>query len=451
MPSSLAVRTTFGFLLSEDGGGRFRWVCEEIVGYAGQQDPAIALFGDGTLASAALEGAFVSHDGGCSHQRIEPATSIDFTVSRSEPSRGLLVTSTFVKGVHEARILATDDDAHTFTVRSALAESFYPDTIDIAPSLPSRVYLSGSFASATALVAALDRSDDGGATFTRQEVDLAGDNGIFIAAVDPERPDTVYARTSGKVEDRLLVSKDGGKTLTVIATAPGGLLGVALSPDGSRLAIGGPTIGVRVASRDTLVFEQRSATPVSCLAWVSSGLHACGAGTSAGFSVARSTDDGATFTPLLTTLNDICGPLDACGTGSAFQTTCGPRWPAIAATFGGDGVDRCANGAGGGGGIATGGASGGGDGGGGGASGGNTAGVPGGGNTGGSSGAPSAAMATTDAGGCALGAHDQRASLPLLALVAGALARRRRGRHSQPSLPSGSRAQRSSRMGLKPP
>lgn len=351
LSSSLVVRTTFGFLASDDAGATTRWICEEAVGYAGQQDPAIAIFGDGTLATAALEGAFASHDGGCTHASVESATSLDFTVSRADPTRGLLITSTFVKGVHEARVHQSVDAGHTFTLLAELDPALYPDTIDIAPSLPTRVYLSGTFATTGALAGSLDRSDDGGATWTRQTVDLGGDAGLFIAAVDPVDPNVVYARTTGKEADRLLVSKDGGATFTAIAsaTAPGGLLGFALSPDGSRVAIGGPSIGVRVASRESLEFAAASATPVACLTWVETGLHACGAGTEAGFSLAVSQDEGKTFTPLLGSLTGVCGPLSTCGAGSSFAATCPARWPAIAATFGGDGVDRCgsAGGAGG--------------------------------------------------------------------------------------------------------
>jgi hypothetical protein len=346
-PTLIAVRTTFGALVSHDGGASFRWICEEAVGYAGQQDPAIALFGDGTLATAALEGAFVSHDGGCSQTRVAIDTSVDFTVSRGDPTRGLLITSTFVKGVHEARVLASSDSGHSFTPVSLFAEGFYPDTIDLAPSSTARAYVSGTFSDGQKLQGAVDRSDDGGASWKRQVFDLAGDSGVFLAAVDPQDADRVYVRTTGKSADRLLVSDDAGATFTVRATVPGGLLGFALSPDGSRIAIGGPTLGVQTATREALVFSSANAAPVSCLAWSEAGLFACGAGTDAGFALARSTDAGTTFTPVLPTLAAICGPLRDCPAETGFTATCAPRWPAIAANFGGDGTDTCAPGMGG--------------------------------------------------------------------------------------------------------
>jgi hypothetical protein len=349
----IAVRTTFGALLSRDGGATFRWVCEEAVGYAGQQDPAIALFEDGTLATAALEGAFVSHDAGCSHQRLVADTSVDFTVARSEPSRGLLITSTFVKGVHEARVLLTVDSGHSFSRLSLFDEGFYPDTIDIAPSAPTRAYVSGTFSDGQKLQGAVDRSDDGGVTWKRQVFDLQGDSGVYLAAVDPQNPDRVYVRTTGKAADRLLASDDAGATFAVRATVPGGLLGFALSPDGTQVAIGGPSVGVQTATRDALVFTTVNAVPVNCLAWAEPGLFACGAGAEAGFALARSTDGGTTFSAVLPSLAAICGPLDDCSASSGFAATCAPRWPAIAANFGGDGSDTCgqvgAAGAGGGG------------------------------------------------------------------------------------------------------
>lgn len=416
-PSLVAVRTTFGALVSRDAGATFRWVCEEAVGYAGQQDPAIALFADGTLATAALEGAFVSHDGGCSHQRLTADTSVDFTVARADATRGLLLTSTFVKGVHEARLLRSTDSGHSFTPLSMFDASFYPDTVDYAPSAIDRVYVSGTFSDGTKLQGAVDRSDDGGVSWKRQVFDLGGDSGVFIAAVDPQSPDRVYVRTTGKTADRLLVSDDGGATFSTRASAEGGLLGFALSPDGAEVAIGGPSIGVRVASRADLAFSQANAVPVSCLAWGTDGLWACGAG--ADFALGRSTDGGATFAPVLSSLAAICGPLLDCPAESGFDATCGPRWAATAANFGGEG-DTCGpvGAAGMGGSAGSSGASGGLAGGAGGATGGAAADPP----------SPTATPARAEDGGCAVTGDGSSSRLPagvaLGFLVAGLAFRR---------------------------
>ena len=63
---SLYVRSTFGLLISHDGGCSFRWTCEQNIGYGGTFDPTYAIAADGTLFATTFAGLRVSRDGGCS-------------------------------------------------------------------------------------------------------------------------------------------------------------------------------------------------------------------------------------------------------------------------------------------------------------------------------------------------------------------------------------------------
>ena len=45
---TVLLRTTFGQMLTRDGGQSFRWLCEEIIGYGGTQDPAVGITEAGT-------------------------------------------------------------------------------------------------------------------------------------------------------------------------------------------------------------------------------------------------------------------------------------------------------------------------------------------------------------------------------------------------------------------
>src|SRR5262245_48583867 len=63
---ALYVRTTFGLLISHDGGCSFRWTCEQNVGYGGMFDPTYAIANDGTIFATTLAGLRISRDGGCS-------------------------------------------------------------------------------------------------------------------------------------------------------------------------------------------------------------------------------------------------------------------------------------------------------------------------------------------------------------------------------------------------
>ena len=63
---ALFVRSTFGLLVSKDGGCTFRWVCEKAIGYGGEFDPKYAIATDGTIEILSCGGTGVfalSRDG----------------------------------------------------------------------------------------------------------------------------------------------------------------------------------------------------------------------------------------------------------------------------------------------------------------------------------------------------------------------------------------------------
>src|SRR5262249_44022265 len=70
------------------------------------------------------------------------------------------------------------------------------DTIDLAKSDPLRVYATGiQYGSAAAKMLT---SIDGGSSYAEHDIPLvSGENGAFIAAVDPQNADLVYVRTLG--------------------------------------------------------------------------------------------------------------------------------------------------------------------------------------------------------------------------------------------------------------
>src|SRR6185436_15964627 len=67
-------------------------------------------------------------------------------------------------------------------------------TVDVAPSNPQRIYLSGWGPNSTGV---LLRSDDRGETYSalRLPTDAENDEVPFIAAVDPDNADALYVRT----------------------------------------------------------------------------------------------------------------------------------------------------------------------------------------------------------------------------------------------------------------
>jgi hypothetical protein len=328
----VAVRATFGLLVS-DTPGSFSWVCEPGFGLAEDQDPPIALASQDRILVTPLQGPRRSDPGACSFAGVEGVPpgelALDVSVERAVPSRAVLLTWSSL--TRRTSVYASVDAGATWVLRGSPPETDgIPTTLDVAPSQPERLVLAGAFSQGGKLRGYVSRSDDGGLTWgDRAEVDLADDEkGLYLSAIDPQDASRVYARTSGGAQDRLLVSGDGGATFTELTRVSGAMLGFALSPDGARVAIGGPLSGVRVAARGSANFVQRRAASTSCLAWSDGGLYACGSGLAGDFVLGRSLDDGLSWAPLLARLADLEGPTPRCPEGSGVAAACEPLWPA---------------------------------------------------------------------------------------------------------------------------
>jgi hypothetical protein len=335
-PDALVLRTTFGLLVSNDGGANWDWVCERAVGYGGIWDPPIGVFGSGAVMAGTIDGLVLSPDHGCGWSYLTGALDkraiVDVVVRPDAPAEGFALGSTS-NGTDDAgaslfttEVFATTDSGGTW---SALASDFEPafiaQTIEVARSDPSRVYLSGSLGDEGIVFV----SSDGGHTFAKRSIPLEkpSERAPFLAAVDPSNAGRVYVRTGGATS-RLLVSDDGADTFRSVFSGPP-LRGFALSPDGARVWIGSET-GLFAASASDLAFAQVSSAAVQCLFANDRALYACAGDTTLPYVVATSTDLGATFTPLLG-LGGVRGPL-ACAPVAA-AAICVPDWPALRATL----------------------------------------------------------------------------------------------------------------------
>jgi photosystem II stability/assembly factor-like uncharacterized protein len=329
----LALRSTFGIVQTFDAGKSWQWVCEQAAGYADIQDPSIALTGDGSLL-VGYEKLSVSHDRGCTWGPPSgfPAASVtDLAVDRDRPNRVLALSATSDGGgAVTNRIFESTDDGRTWgTIGTPITDGLVAETIETAP--PNRIYVSGRYSPTQ--VGAIERSDDSGATWMRQSIDVAGSSIPFIAAVDPANADRVYVRTSSSTSDGVFVSSDAGNTWSRIFSASGGILGFALAPDGASIAVGGPSAGVNVASTSDHQFTKASGVSVYCLRWGNAGLYACARQTGDGFALGLSTDRGVTFAKALELLSIV--PL-ACPADSATGSLCPAQWGLVAPVIGAD-------------------------------------------------------------------------------------------------------------------
>lgn len=154
-PTHLVARTTFGMLSSRDSGANWDLVCEQAVGYQ-DYEPPVALDATGSLFVGLYEGVSISHDG-CYWQL---ATGVDLVVP-DLTSNGTAVAALSVDGPNKITRYLTSNDRDAFSqVGEALPDGFVGLTLELAPSDPTRLYVSGVHG--VPAKGALARSNDGG-------------------------------------------------------------------------------------------------------------------------------------------------------------------------------------------------------------------------------------------------------------------------------------------------
>jgi photosystem II stability/assembly factor-like uncharacterized protein len=343
-PDHVLARATFGLIQSFDRGETWEWICEQAVNVSGETDPPIALTEDGSLVLLPpAGGTLISRDRGCTWSPapapLDASRAIDLTLDPVDPARVVVATSTIdtIDGAglvaYTNTLVETRDNAATWTLLATLPADFKIETLEIAPSDAARIYVSGT-ASESPLIGVIERSEDGGQTWTRTTLDLPPSSGsLFISAIDPTDPDRLWVRLPalgdrfGLFPASLLASSDKGASFVMLAATMMGMLGLAVSPDGTQLAYGGPADGLHVGPSDgsgelTRVSDLR----VRCLRWNADGLYACGTEPSDPFSVGLSTDQGATFQPVYT-MAETCP--QACADGTSFALACETPWTGI--------------------------------------------------------------------------------------------------------------------------
>lgn len=300
-PNHIVVRATFGVVQTFDGGTTWVWLCEPAVGYGGTDDPAIAVTGLGNLLIGIRDGVATSLDSGCSWSVDGSALSglsiADLATDILDPAIAIGISADDNDGNPRVVVAETSDNGASWTaLGDDLGMDLFPQTLDAAPSMRERIYVSAVAGDQTDPV--IERSSDRGESWTRLPVEIPDAQRTFISAISPIDPDVLYLRVQGEGTDRLFLSTDAAESFEEIAAFEGEMLGFALSPDGSKVAVGIKQGGVHVASTADHQFAQVNATGVRCLSWSAEGLYACGNEGQDGFTVARSTDNGATFDPL---------------------------------------------------------------------------------------------------------------------------------------------------------
>ena len=334
-PNHMLVRTTFGLLRSDDGGKRWSWICDMVVGFGDYEDPAIGIGQNGSLfATLFMRGGIaMSFDQGCTWTRdvVQGMPVPDLAVDPNDATKVLAVVAGSTaddagKLSYHSYLVETRDAGKVWTrLGQPPPDGILASTVQMAPSKPSRIYVSGTniLGGRQGVILRSDDSGESWVSMTRSEEVWSSP---WISAVDPSNPDRVFVRLDADPNDRLVVTNDAGATWTEIFEGAGPLLGFALSPDGKRVAVGGPTDGIQVAAVGEYVFAKTSSIRTQCLTWTSDGLFACGRVPDP-FLVGISKDEGRTFR----TLNDLEEFCPANCRDGAFAQQCPERWNRIQA------------------------------------------------------------------------------------------------------------------------
>ncbi len=381
-PNFVVLRTTYAVLPSTDNGATWRYLCEGVLGLPSDQgeDPSIGVMADDSLLAGVPGyvggglGLSVSADRGCNWNCIGDGlvhqSVIDVAVRPDTPSSAVAITGTFRQSdsatdVMYSQVFETTDDGKTWApIGNPIDPNVTVTTIDVTKSDPQRLYVSATRGLGSLRRASLFVSDDRGITWIEKQVpqfDATRELSIYIGAVDPTNADRVYLRSSALVTGGLSrvfyttnAGADAGTTFSLAGSLPnqggfnveaggltditGELLGLALSPDGSKIFVGTIEAGLWEANTSDMVFRQKNPNVrVKCLAARGQELWAC-SDISSGFVVGESLDDGATFMPKMKYVSSLCGPIECapspggtlgCGAtdngsscGAAYQSFC---------------------------------------------------------------------------------------------------------------------------------
>jgi MYXO-CTERM domain-containing protein len=321
----VVLRVTFGLLISRDGGRTFAWMCEDGMYYPFVPglvfDPSVEVASSGRIVFGYEDGI---------RSTLEGCTTTDATAAQhriigditSTPSGDTVYAIESAQGNANA-VYRADGATLTFARMGAGIYNVTFYTIEVAPSRPSRLYLSGRDDNTFAPV--LYTSDDGGQTLTRVALPSSVGEGIFVSAIDPNDPDTLYVRAEMGLGSALVRLRDRGTRAERLVTTPDPMLGFAISSDGRTIWVGSIQAGLLRSDDGGGSFMRVNTMPVLCLRQHAGALWMCTDWLQQPFALGRSMNGGETFTSVLR-FEDIPGPAQCMIRGEGAEL-CDVRWP----------------------------------------------------------------------------------------------------------------------------
>jgi hypothetical protein len=326
---TILLRATFGIVVSRDAGAHWRWLCEQAYGSVSTWDPPFATTRDGRIWIGMSNGLRVTKDG-CEVTDVpgfEGETVMDLAEA---PGGARLYVATSTPGKPS---VVWRQSARGWERRGSIPD-LRVDTLDVAPSDESRIYVTGyrPGVGQNTRQSVMYRSDDGGGTFRETRRVLSGLTGIipgriYLAAIDPKDEDRILARVLDNTGSKLALSTDGGTTFRVTLEMMGAMFGFAKADDGRTYwaGSGDPKEGIWRSRDRGEHWEPVAKSGVFCLHAAEGKLYACSNPfVPGGYAVAVSDDGGETL-KALGTFDSIEGAV-ACDSGPG--AACQAAWPA---------------------------------------------------------------------------------------------------------------------------
>jgi MYXO-CTERM domain-containing protein len=360
MESEIAAGLTFGLVLSRDGGVTWRWMCEDAFPYGGMWDPDYEFTSTGALFATTFDGIKVMRDG-CTFT-APFGTKLVSTVAQD--GNGTLYYGTSdtktIQNPGDSKIYRSTDDGATFPMSSSpgIIDDWW-QSLEVAPSDPDRLYLSGHRfvpnpgGGGNIRAYLLFRSDDAGQSWTPLPVTqfaTMASSYLEIAGISHTDPDLVFARVKledNAIRDAIYRSTDGGQTWTRILTRANALSFV-VRRSGQLVAATQALGAVRSDDNGDSWVDLVNPPHVNCLTENSAGeVWAC----TQNFGGMQAPSDGhgimkskdlATWTPVLK-FQEIEEPV-RCAAGTVQKDRCDVElWCGLCAQLGCQGGDPCAS------------------------------------------------------------------------------------------------------------
>jgi hypothetical protein len=264
----------WGIVRSWDNGQSWQWSCAEVYGGKSsdaQYHPMLVTNTGRILVGATFDGLFIS-DNFCDWHKANAFSNTLVSDVAPWGSDFIALTSTSAGGLkYSTLIWKSSDQGETWAkAGTAMPDKLIGSQVRAAPSDPQRLYVTGIVPDGR--VGLVEVSTDAGATWTEHEFpfDTRPDGGQLGSAfrlpmVHPTRPEVAFIRIDMPEQvgqdspDSILGTKDGGTTWSMVYASRGDLPGIALSPDGKTLLIGGPTEGLYSADLDAALTNGQSA------------------------------------------------------------------------------------------------------------------------------------------------------------------------------------------------